>query len=261
MSINLTLLRTMLLTAVVFVSFVLFTDVSHAQSFQITAGINNQAIIDTEFTSGTLSGQIYRASNGVRLGNFHSPNGSLGDNPPYDIFDNYIHTRDVSAFPQSQILVYNQLSEAGNNALNSLTLAQIIAHPSTEFYIYLEAQNFDEFLCGSIDDQLDSCLASNATWGGDGFWGSAFTTDDVSDTLEASVQATGADLWPLLVFVGIAIAFIIFLQMVFLVNHSVKPKKFDSEKFNKKADELTDFYSKKGGASDEIVDSIRRSKK
>lgn len=102
----------------------------------------------------------------------------------------------------------------------------------------------------------------NSTWNNSaGFWGDDFSTASVTGTLAASVQSTGADIWPLLIFLGVSLAFIIFLQVVFLTKKSVKPsnkKDFDPVAFNKKADELEEFYSKTGGASDEIVETITK---
>jgi len=104
--------------------------------------------------------------------------------------------------------------------------------------------------------------STNNTWGNDaGFWGDDFSTPELKDTLTASVQATGGDLWGLLVFAGVALAFIIFLQVVFLTKKSVKPtnkKEFDPVAFDKKADELEEFYSKTGGADPVLVEQIKR---
>jgi len=105
--------------------------------------------------------------------------------------------------------------------------------------------------------------SSNATWGDSGLWGEV-TTDDVADTLTAGVQNTGANIWPLLIFAGIALAFIIFLQVVFLTQKSVKPtvtvkkKTFDPVAFDKKADELQEYFSKTGGADPVLVETIKR---
>lgn len=97
-------------------------------------------------------------------------------------------------------------------------------------------------------------VAANDTWAEGGLWGNSVSTDSVKDTLQASVQTTGAQLWPLLVFSGIALAFIIFLQVVVVTRRSVGVAAFD----DKKADELKEFYSKNGGASKDVVDSIRK---
>lgn len=102
--------------------------------------------------------------------------------------------------------------------------------------------------------------SSNSTWGSDnGFWGTS-TTEEVKETLVASVQETGLDLWGLLPLLGVVIAFIIFLQVVFLNKKMVQPVKkstFDVDKFNSKADELEDFYSRTGGADKALVEEIR----
>jgi len=55
---------------------------------------------------------------------------------------------------------------------------------------------------------------TNHLWRSDnGFWGST-TIDDVTGSLTASVQATGADIWPLFRVVGIPIACLIALALI-----------------------------------------------
>lgn len=107
-------------------------------------------------------------------------------------------------------------------------------------------------------------------WGntGNGFWGDDFTAGALPSTLEASVQATGSEIWPLLIFSGIAIAFIIFLQVAFLSKKGAQPIKtnkknttFDIDEFNAKADELQAYFSKTGGASEETLKTIRSTRK
>jgi hypothetical protein len=93
-------------------------------------------------------------------------------------------------------------------------------------------------------------------WGGGGFFGSTISPNDIKTDVQASVIETGANLWGLLVFLGVSLAFIIFMQVVFLTNRSIKPKKpkFDE----KKAKELKDYYSKDGGAPKWLVDKVRK---
>lgn len=105
----------------------------------------------------------------------------------------------------------------------------------------------------------------NQTWGNGGIWGSANTTESVREDLVASVQATGANLWPMLIFLGVVLAFAIFGYLLTSVNTSVKPKNarrasktFDPVQFNRKADELMEFYSKTGGTDPELVKQIKK---
>lgn len=63
--------------------------------------------------------------------------------------------------------------------------------------------------------------SSNATWGSNnGFWGDV-TTSDIKDSLQASVQATGFNIWPLFAFVGVALAFGIAGLVVYQIRQSV----------------------------------------
>lgn len=102
---------------------------------------------------------------------------------------------------------------------------------------------------------------TNITWGSNGIWGTEVTGVDVQEDIVASVQTTGANLWPLLTFAGVALAFILFLQLVFLTDKSIKPIKspvFDKEKFNSKANELDAFYKKTGNADPAVIEVIKR---
>jgi len=110
--------------------------------------------------------------------------------------------------------------------------------------------------------------SSNTTWGDNGVWGPAVTTDSIKSDLVASVQATGTNLWPMLIFLGIVLAFAIFGYLVTSIKDSVKPKTarrrsktFDPVQFNRKADELSEFYSKTGGADPVMVEQIKKSVK
>lgn len=118
----------------------------------------------------------------------------------------------------------------------------------------------------TFDDGIVPPGPTNTTWGDNGIWGGDVSTQDVKDTLSASVQATGTNLWPMLVFIGVAIAFTIFGYVVLSIQRSNRPKiarkrskTFDPVQFNRKADELQEFYSKTGGADPVVVESIKRS--
>lgn len=60
--------------------------------------------------------------------------------------------------------------------------------------------------------------------GSNGFWGST-TVSDITDSLQASVQATGANIYPLLTFVGIPLGFLIAGFLVYLINRTLTPEK------------------------------------
>lgn len=103
---------------------------------------------------------------------------------------------------------------------------------------------------------------NGSIWGtGNGIWGST-QVQDVSDTLTASVQETGLNLWPLLVFVGIVIAFVIFSQVALLPDRGFDKKaqklKKELKKTEDKEKELENFYSKTGNADPVIVETIKR---
>jgi len=76
--------------------------------------------------------------------------------------------------------------------------------------------------------------SENATWGSaNGFWGDDFSAGDIAQTMEASVQATGFNVWPLMTFVGIPIAFLIALYLIWLINKTLTPpKKSDDSVIN-----------------------------
>jgi len=70
---------------------------------------------------------------------------------------------------------------------------------------------------------------TNETWGSpNGFWGDTTPSAIIGD-MEASVQATGVNIWPLMTFVGIPIAFLIALYLIWLINKTLTPPKKSDE--------------------------------
>jgi len=69
--------------------------------------------------------------------------------------------------------------------------------------------------------------------GNNGFWGST-TPMMIIDDMTASVQDTGANVWPLLTFVGIPVGFMIALYLVYMINAELKPTKTTDEPGNPK---------------------------
>lgn len=70
---------------------------------------------------------------------------------------------------------------------------------------------------------------TNQTWGSNnGFWGDT-SIGDVTTAMEASVQATGANVWQLLTFVGIPLAFLLAGFLIYLINKQLTPVKSSAE--------------------------------
>lgn len=68
----------------------------------------------------------------------------------------------------------------------------------------------------------DTAIVSNVTWGSNnGFFGNS-TPAQVGASVIDGVQDTGANLWPLLIFLGVSIAFIIFIQVIALTKHTTR---------------------------------------
>jgi len=66
-------------------------------------------------------------------------------------------------------------------------------------------------------------VIENATWGSpNGFWGDTTPTEIMGD-MTASVQNTGAQIWPLFAFVGVVLAFGIAGLVVMFIKNSIKP--------------------------------------
>lgn len=100
----------------------------------------------------------------------------------------------------------------------------------------------------------------NSMWGDYGFFSEDYQLTDMKNDMVASVQATSSQLWPLMVFVGISLAFVIFLQVVVFTKRSYTIE--NKKEFNhKKAGELKEFYSKTGKTDPRIVETIKRIKK
>jgi len=65
--------------------------------------------------------------------------------------------------------------------------------------------------------------STNQTWGSNnGFWGDT-SVGDVTTAMEASVQATGVNIYPLLTFVGIPLAFLLAGFLIYLINKQLTP--------------------------------------
>lgn len=81
----------------------------------------------------------------------------------------------------------------------------------------------------------------------------SFTTPMLASVI-SGVQNTGQNLWPLFVFVGIPLAFIIGLQLIVFTKRSFIVEKFDDDK----ADELEEFFSKTGGTDKNELETIKK---
>lgn len=68
--------------------------------------------------------------------------------------------------------------------------------------------------------------------GGNGFWGST-TAGDVAGSLTASVQNTGVNIYALISFVGIPLAFLLALWLISLINKQLTPPKKEEKKGQK----------------------------
>lgn len=93
------------------------------------------------------------------------------------------------------------------------------------------------------------------------FFDASTSPSDLIATVGGGVRDTGNDLWPLLAFLGVSLAFIIGLQLVVFSKRAVgtsNTKEFDMNAFNAKADELETFYSKTGGADPVLVEQIKK---
>ncbi len=73
-------------------------------------------------------------------------------------------------------------------------------------------------------------ILDNPTWGNsNGFWGST-TPTVIANDLKASVQSTGANIWPLLALVGIPMGFLIAFMLIRLINKELTPVQKPVEK-------------------------------
>lgn len=93
-----------------------------------------------------------------------------------------------------------------------------------------------------FEDGFDSTIftiitgSTNATWGSNnGFWGDTTPTEIIGD-MTAGVQNTGAQIWPLFAFVGVALAFGIAGLVVMNIKTQVKPSR--KEIINPKGEEF-----------------------
>lgn len=108
-----------------------------------------------------------------------------------------------------------------------------------------------DLVCGTYDEAQCAVSGAPSIWGegNNGFWGAGFTAIDLKDQVAGAVGATGNNIYPLFIFVGIPLAFLIFLAVMNFIRQGVPEQKtFDSKRFNKKADELGEFYSRRSRA-------------
>lgn len=80
-----------------------------------------------------------------------------------------------------------------------------------------------EYDGGNTIFTLDDTAPPPNIWGGsdNGFWGDDFSTVDIKDSLQASVQATGVSIWPLLYLVGVPLAFAIAYYLLDFLYYSI----------------------------------------
>lgn len=120
----------------------------------------------------------------------------------------------------------NSISENTNVALGGVEGIGINFYEDSNcsvFYnVWLPLYNSAPTFTFTVIDQPPQ----SSIWGssGNGFWGST-TVTDVTDTLEASVQATGVSIYPLLTFVGIPLGFLIAGLLIYLINKTLTPEK------------------------------------
>jgi len=101
-----------------------------------------------------------------------------------------------------------------------------------------ESVDFDGFNELFLTELYTIPVVQNALWGSsNGFWGST-TPLDISETVVASVQATGIDIYPLLKFVGIPMGFLIALYLVWLINKTLTPEKRGTRIINPDGDDI-----------------------
>jgi hypothetical protein len=101
-----------------------------------------------------------------------------------------------------------------------------------------ESIEFDDFNELFLTEPYVPPVITNALWGSsNGFWGST-TPLEISETLQASVQATGVDIYPLLKFVGIPMAFLIALYLIWLINKTLTPEKKKENIINPQGEEF-----------------------
>jgi hypothetical protein len=86
-----------------------------------------------------------------------------------------------------------------------------------EVYDEIGNTTIEQFNFDAIDVQ------NSNIWGGsNGFWGNT-TVGDVTTAMEASVQATGANVWGLLTFVGLPIAFLLAGLLLYMIKKELTP--------------------------------------
>lgn len=150
-------------------------------------------------------------------------------------------------------------------AVGGTIFEDFLGEPLDVEVVFCNGSDPDESPCPDISNTVNTTLecgpynigpycgtpAHVSIWGdgNNGFWGSGFTALDVKDQVAGAVGATGNNIYPLFIFAGIPLAFLIFLAVMNFIRQGVPEQKtFDSKRFNKKADELEEFYSRRSRA-------------
>ncbi len=78
-----------------------------------------------------------------------------------------------------------------------------------------------EYNANNILFTLDQNVTTNIWGTNNGFWGDDFSTVDIKDSLQASVQATGVSIWPLFYLIGVPLAFILAYYILDFLYYSI----------------------------------------
>jgi len=152
---------------------------------------------------------------------------------------------DFSNVYSSQTVLKTAYPQIGNNLILNIPVGTVIqlvlAHGVLSGDDCSNDQNGIAFVDSlEVGANVFTIIASsNNLWGSsNGFWGDT-TPSDITDTLQASVQATGLNIWPLIMFVGIPVAFLIAIYLLWLINKTLTPsKKSDDNVINPQGENL-----------------------
>jgi len=99
-------------------------------------------------------------------------------------------------------------------------------------YTYTDIKNSPDFIQEYFFTIENTPQNANIWGSNNGFWGST-TVGEVTVAMTASVQETGTNIWPMLKYMGIAMAFLFAYYLIYLINIQLTAPKKEIEKAEK----------------------------
>jgi len=183
-----------------------------------------------------------RQPTGTQINNPVTVNASFTKTEAGIVNDNYVCLSAEGWAQNTYILSQNSVLVTGENITGAFTfdfpigseieIIQVASSPNSDcnYDTWNEASLLLEGVFnGSVIFTVTESQTANIWGGSNGFWGST-TVSDVTETMTASVQTTGTNIWPMIKYMGIAMAFLFAYYLIYLINIQLTPSKKEEKK-------------------------------